>query len=353
MRSPPPGELRDRVTRPSRAPDSAEQVVTTEHARPFAGVHCETVATGTLLASLGCNLSEPTLFGLGEALGFVFLNLSSLPLPFLGGRSKPFELTQAACRNLGVACLAEETTSKAKAWTRLEAQLRSSRPVGLQLDCYYLPYFTQAPHFAGHFVAATRLVGEEVEVVDTVQQGTVQRVSRRDLEAARHARGPMSARARAYTLQGRPTAALGGAALRAMRNNARRYLTPDFSGMGACGIEKLAKSLPRWLDGPGSRSDALRLAANLMERAGTGGALFRNLYRDFLDEAASLLPAKAERIRTARDAFARSANMWTGIARLVDRCAADGRAAHLVEASALCRPIVESEVSAMQALAQL
>jgi Butirosin biosynthesis protein H, N-terminal len=52
--------------------------------QPFVGVHCETVATGTLLRATGCELSEPMLFGLGEALGFVFLNLASLPLPFLG-----------------------------------------------------------------------------------------------------------------------------------------------------------------------------------------------------------------------------------------------------------------------------
>jgi hypothetical protein len=327
--------------------------VTSHHVRPFVGVHCETVTTGTLLKAAGCDISEPMLFGLGEALGFVFLNLSSLPLPFLGGRSKPFELTQAACRNLGVACDSEETASKAKAWTRLESQLRSLRAVGLQLDCFYLPYFNDAPHFAGHFVAATRLVGEDVEVVDTVQQGTMQRVSRSDLESARHARGPMSAKARAYTLRVGSTADLGSAALAAMRGNASRYLTPDFSGMGAPGLEKLAKSLPHWLEKSKSRSDDLRLAATLMERAGTGGALFRNLYRDFLDEAATLLPAKAKSVKAARDAFASSAEMWTSIARLLDQCASDGRAEHLMEASLLCRPIAENEVSAMQVLVQL
>jgi hypothetical protein len=327
--------------------------VTSPDVRPFVGVHCETVATGTLLKAAGCDISEPMLFGLGEALGFVFLNLSSLPLPFLGGRSKPFELTQAACRNLGVACHAEETASKAKAWTQLESQLRSLRPVGLQLDCFYLPYFKHAPHFAAHFVAATRLVGEEVEVVDTVQQGIVQRVSRSDLESARHARGPMSAKARAYTLRVGPTADLGSAALSAMRSNASHYLTPDFSGMGAPGLEKLSKSLPHWLEKSKSPSDDLRLAASLMERAGTGGALFRNLYRDFLDAAATLLPAMAKSINVARDAFASSAEMWKSIARLLDQCASDGRARHLMEASLLCRAIAENEVSAMQVLAQL
>ena len=59
---------------------------------PFIGQHCETVASGTLLKAVGIDLTEPVLFGLGEALGFIMINLGSLPLPFVGGRSKPFAL---------------------------------------------------------------------------------------------------------------------------------------------------------------------------------------------------------------------------------------------------------------------
>lgn len=294
------------------------------------------------------------IFGLGEALGFVFLQLATLPLPFIGGRSKPFALTEAACRNLGVGLFAEETTSKARAWTRLEAHLRASRPVGLQLDCFYLPYFKHAPHFAGHFVAATRLIdGDDVEVVDTAQQGTTQRVTRLQLEAARHARGPMSAKARSYTVHAGPAPDLGECALVAMRSNAKRYLAPDFAGMGAPGLAKLSRSLPTWLEKARSPAEDLRLAADLMERAGTGGSLFRNLYRDFLGEAAEHVPAQASPILAARDGFARSAERWATVAQLLEQCARDGCAQHLTEASGLCRSIAEDEVAAMQILARI
>ena len=317
----------------------------------FHGVHCETVATGTLLKNLGHELSEPMLFGVGEGLGFVFLNLASLPLPFLGGRSKPFELTQAACRNLHLRLEASETSSKTKAWSTLEARLQSG-PVGLQLDCFFLPYFEHAPHFAGHFVAATRTLGDaEVEVVDTVQQGSLHRVARAALERARHARGPMSARARSYTVHGQGRLQLKSAVASALRNNALRYLTPAFSGMGAPGLTKLARSLPSWASMAKSPSD-LRLAADLMERAGTGGALFRNLYRDFLGEACTVLPRQAKRLTTARAGFARSAELWTEMARLLEQCARDGRSEHLVEAAALCRPIADAELTAMALLAE-
>ncbi len=320
---------------------------------PFVGVHCETVATGTLLRSIGCEVSEPLLLGLGEAFGFIYLNLSSMPLGFVGGRSKPFALTQTACRRLGLTCQETQTSSVAKAWQRLSEHLDDGRPVGLQLDCYYLPYFRNATHFAGHFVAATGLDDDQVDVVDTVQQGTTHRVSRSALEAARHAGGPMSAKARAYTITGEVTADLGGAVLAALRQTAVTYLTPAFAGMGAPGLAKLAKAMPQWLERSASPSEDLHLAADLMERAGTGGALFRNLYRDFLTEAAGLLPARAESILRARDGIATSATLWTTLAGLLDAGAVDGSDRHLREAASLCGPIAESEVRAMEILAAL
>ncbi len=318
-------------------------------ATPYLGVHCETTATGTLLGAVGCDLPEALLFGLGEAFGFVYLNLSSLPLGFLGGRSKPFDLTEAACRNLGLTCTSTETTSTTRSWERL-VDLLADGPVGLQLDCYYLPDFEHAPHCAGHFVAATGLDGDVVDVVDTVQQGTQQRVARDALQAARHARGPMSAKARTYTISGTATTDLGAAVLSAIKATATSYLSPAFAGIGAQGIAKVGKILPRWA---GSPAEDLRLMADLMERAGTGGALFRNLYRDFLDEAASLVPRHAPEILEARDHIATSAQGWTRIADLLERCADDGDAAHLIEAAALCGPIAEAEVAAMRILADL
>jgi Domain of unknown function (DUF4872)/Butirosin biosynthesis protein H, N-terminal len=321
---------------------------------PFVGVHCETVATGSLLKAAGVELSEPMLFGLGEGLSFVLLNLSSLPLPFVGGRPKPFELTQRLCRNLGIDCHSSETVSRPKAWQQLEVALGQRIPVGLQLDCFYLDYFEKPPHFAGHFVAAYALDGDEVKLVDTVQQGTLQIVSRASLEAARHAKGPMSSRARMYTVEvNRNVASFEGAVRTAIRANAERYLRPLFSGMGVPGIEKLAKSLPTWLQKSQSPRSDLQLASDLMERAGTGGALFRNLYRDFLTEAIDVLTQSESVITEARDRFDAAASKWTSIATHLEWAGAQGRADCLLDAANDCREIAAIELSAMQILAGL
>ena len=319
--------------------------------QPFVGQHCETVATGSLLQAAGIQLSEPWLFGLGEGLGFIFIKLSSLPLPFVGGRAKPFALTEALCRNLELECSVTETTSRAKAWTALEAPWQAGQPVGLQLDCFHLEYFSRPVHFAGHFVAAHGFDQRDVLLVDTAQQGSLQRTSRASLEKARFAKGPMAAKARAWTIpKAKRAPVLDEAIRKAIRANAKQYLTPAFKGASYLGIGKLAESLPRWLEIAKRPEDDLGLAALLMERAGTGGSLFRNFYRDFLGEAREHLAGARAKLGEARGLFADSAREWAAIAAAVESSGRTGEAAPLEDAAQRCRRIAEFEVTAMRLL---
>lgn len=322
---------------------------------PFVGQHCETVATGSLLGAVGVKLTEPMLFGVGQGLGFIFLNLSSLPLPFVGGRTRPFALTTALCANLGIECAAEETTSRAKAWCALEEHLRNDQPVGLQLDCFHLEYFSNPVHFAGHFVAAYGFDDSDVLLVDTAQQGSTQRASRRNLEAARFAKGPMAAKARSWTISPPKKAWNPGSILRkaipaALVANARDYLAPGFKGASYLGIRKLAASLPGWLELAKNPARDLSLVALLMEKAGTGGALFRNFYRDFLLEAREYLGARPA-LRKAHELFAQSAAEWSAVAGLVASAARSSDAGSLREAAQSCLRIADAEMAAMTALA--
>ncbi|MBC8027950.1 MAG: BtrH N-terminal domain-containing protein [Steroidobacteraceae bacterium] len=321
--------------------------------KPFVGQHCETVATGSLLGAAGIQLSEPMLFGLGEGLGFIFINLSSLPLPFVGGRVKPFALTASLCKNLGLTCKAVETSSKTKAWVTLESSLREGRPVGLQLDCFHLEYFSRPIHFAGHFVAAHGFDQKDVLLVDTAAQGSAQRASRQNVEAARFAKGPMAAKARSWTIAA-PTRALdlAKATRSAIRANARDYLTPAFKGASHLGIRKLAESLPSWFEIAKNPEGDLALAAMLMEKAGTGGSLFRNFYRDFLLEARDQLGATPE-LKRAHGLFAESAAEWAAVAASIESAGRKADAAPLRDAASHCHRIAEIEVEAMRLLAKI
>jgi hypothetical protein len=329
-----------------------QAAITVPGFEPYIGQHCETVATGSLLRAAGVHLSEPMLFGLGAGLGFIYINLSSLPLPFVGGRVKPFALTSALCANLGVSCVAFETSSKAKAWTTLERSLREGQPVGLQLDCFHLGYFSNAVHFAGHFVAAYGFDASDVWLVDTAQQGSTQRAARQSVEAARFERGPMAARARSWTIvAAKKPVDLTGALRRAILANARDYLAPPFKGASYFGIRKLAASLPTWLALAKNPATDLALSALLMEKAGTGGALFRNFYRDFLLEARDHLGAKPA-LKRAHALFAESADEWTAVATLI-HAARNGEAQPLNDAAARCLRIADLEVEAMKQLVTL
>jgi hypothetical protein len=223
--------------------------------------------------------------------------------------------------------------------------------VGLQLDCFHLEYFSKPIHFAGHFVAAYGCDEREVYVVDTEVQGSTQRTSRRNLEAARFEKGPMSARARSWTIA--PPSRdpdLGKAVSRAIRANARAYLSPQFKGASYLGIGKLADSLPKWFEIARDPAKDFELCALLMEKAGTGGSLFRNFYRDFLGEAREHVGASPS-LKRAHAAFSQSAEEWAAVAALIAAGGRTAEAAPLHAAAARCRRIAELEVDGMQQLA--
>ena len=73
-----------------------------ENINPFCGENCEVAAIGNLLKHNGISLSEPMLFGIGEALGFLFWDSKQLGYPIFLGRCKQDVLTENIVRSLGI-----------------------------------------------------------------------------------------------------------------------------------------------------------------------------------------------------------------------------------------------------------
>ncbi|WP_219844639.1 MULTISPECIES: BtrH N-terminal domain-containing protein [Microbacterium] len=323
------------------------------------GLHCETTALGVLLERAGLSLSEAMLFGLGSGLSFIYWDSARQELPFLGGRVKPFELTQNLTSRLGIELRVEETTSPRKAWDRLRAQIDQGKPVGLQLDSHDLEYFGSRVHFAGHVVAMYGYDHDRAYLVDTAQQGGEVSTSLESLARARAARGPMSARHRAFVVDV-PTAAARPERIResivpAITACAEEFLAPPIANLGNRGILTTATRVPTWLDRVDDPARDLPVIAMLMERAGTGGALFRNMYRDFLAESAELVAheAHADVIRESVARFAESALLWTRVSESIARAGETQDAESLVEAAEMLRRIAEIETAAMTRLASL
>ncbi|MFE6614276.1 BtrH N-terminal domain-containing protein [Amycolatopsis sp. NPDC057786] len=314
------------------------------------GEHCETSTLGVLLRHAGIELSEPMLFGLGESLGFIYWDGKNLPFPFLGGRSKPVEITRKLTDRLGLLLRVKETTSARTAWRNVAEEIDAGVPVGLQLDSYHLEYFTSKVHFGGHFAALYGYDDERAFLVDTAQQGGSVSTSLESLERARGEKGPMTGKNRSFTIGvDAPPVPLTDAIRTAVLANAAEFLDPPIANLGYRGIGKAAVQVRKWLERSNDPARDLPQAAVLMERAGTGGALFRRIYRDFLEEAAALVDDAG--LRTAYEKYREITPLWTEVADLFTRAGETGDAGKLHDASALLSELARLEQEAMTALA--
>jgi hypothetical protein len=320
--------------------------------KPFNGQHCETTATGSLLNHLGIELSEPMLFGLGEGLGFIFWNMKIMDFPFIGGRIKPDELTKNLARNLNLKLEVKETSSIKTAWENIKNNLDKNIAVGLKLDCYHLDYFTNKIHFAGHYVAMYGYDNDFAYLIDTKSQGGKVKTSLKNLELARSETGPMSSKNLSYTIQDlKKGFDLKKAIVIAIKNNAKDYLNPPIKNIGYKGILKASEEIKKWFKNSKDIPGDFKTTAMLMEKAGTGGAIFRNLYRDFLKESYGLL--KIEKLNEAYKMFAEIAILWTRVANLFEKTAETKNIEYINQASEILVDLSKKEKTAMELLLKI
>lgn len=323
-----------------------------ENIKPFDGQHCETTATGTLLRQIGIELSEPMLFGLGEGLGFIFWNMKSMNFPFIGGRVKPDVLTENIARNLNIELTVKETSSTQKAWNNVKKLIDDGQAVGLKLDCFHLQYFSQPFHFAGHYTALYGYDNENVFLVDTKQQGGQVKTSLKSLALARAEKGPMSSKNLYYTLRKTDKRIdLQTAIITAIKNNATEHINPPITNIGYKGIYKTSSEIVKWFKTSKDIENDFKTSAMLMEKAGTGGALFRNLYRDFLKESYELL--KLEKIKTGHEAFVEIADLWSSVSQLFEIVSQTKDFKYIQQASEILKTISDKEKKTMEILATI
>lgn len=320
--------------------------------KPFKGQHCETTATGNLIKNLDINISEPMMFGLGEGLGFIYWDMPKLmDFPFLGGRNKPDELTKNLCKNLGLSLNVRETSSIKTAWDNVKSNVDAGIPVGLKLDSYYLDYFTNKIHFAGHYVAMYGYDDTYAYLVDTKQQGSTVKTTLKNLELARNEKGPMSSKNLSYTIaKNSDLPDLKDIIPTAIRNNALDFLNPPIKNIGYKGIDKSGQMVKKWFE-RSSDKDQIVLAATLMEKGGTGGALFRNMYRDFLKESLAYISSKD--LEKGFNMYSKIAPMWNKVSGLIEKSGQTLEQKYLNEASGILSEISKLEQEAMELLSKI
>jgi hypothetical protein len=259
--------------------------------------HCVTGSMRHVYVYNSHDISEDMLLGLGAGVSFIYWHQKGT-VPFIGGRGTPKpSMEEIAGQRTGVRIEPHTTSSARKARKTLLEMLDAGRPVMIQCDMGFLPYFDfggSEYHFGGHAVVVCGYDPATEQVLIADRDEELHPVSMEDLEKARGSTyKPFPPRNRWYTFdfgdKRQPTAE---EVRQAIMEQARPMLEPPISNIGVKGIRKAARMVPRWPDSLGA--DELRWAlfnAYIFINAvgGTGGGTFRYMFGRFLGEAAGIV----------------------------------------------------------------
>lgn len=267
------------------------------------GLHCASSAIRNVLAFHGIQLNEATVIGLGRAPGLFYQVINNRPSRLIHTRSLTLE--DNFFRAAGLPFQWRETEDAAEATRQAKLSVDRGLPVLIQTDIAYLPYFNTDQHFPGHAVVICGYNEEEGEfyVSDTLHP-EILAVKIPDMEKARSAAfSHIKLKNRAFVLNDVSGFHIDEAVI---RGTIRRWAEENLNGIpglpfayGVGALETLIRDLPDW----GKAEDwqwSARFTYQVIERRGTGGAGFRTLYRQFLEEQEAEYPV-LQRISLSRD----------------------------------------------------
>lgn len=265
------------------------------------GEHCESTSMRDVLEYIGLKFSEAMIYGLDATFGFSFFksqNGSGLPF-FVGGKQGTITKDSLACRLLGVNIIEEQFQSAEQCWERSKQLLIDGKPLLIRIEMAYLPYvdLPQGEYFGGHIMSLVGFDEKNAYLYERDIQDPV-KLSIDILKKARNSKEDkwFPPRNTHYILDKRPKRPPFSAACKlALQQTAKNMLAASTNFIGLQGMKNFVNSISNWtemLQGTLSREGkifskaqiTLELLYGYMEEFGTGGAVFRNLFGDFLDE---------------------------------------------------------------------
>lgn len=318
------------------------------------GGHCGSGALRDLLewAGLGWGHeppSEPLVFGLGGALAFFHVRMPGLQPPvYLVGRD--IDLERDLCDRLGIATERRQTDDPQQGWQWVVDELDRGHPVMVQADIAHLPYLRVRLANTRHDIV---IIGYDPStqtalVVDNDRE-QVQEVALADLAVARastgfpdpvrHATWPMRFPDRLPELLSVARPAARAAADRMLNGSGplpASLAAPDDGvlGVGVAGVAGFVDDLAAWPErmDDDQRRQAVAALRVFIDKAGTGGGLFRRLQAGFCADVARLTGSTP--FATAAAAYERCAATWSHLAA-VSAVAGDDHAAVIRAAHSL------------------
>ncbi len=274
-----------------------------EDFKHLTGSNCQLSSLRKVLTYNGIEISEPMLLGLSSGLGFFYYYIKRMPFPMVLGLSvKNVEVFERILSRLGGSVCITETTSSKIARDNLVQVLEKGQPAITFVDFAYLPFFfaegTPIPNEeAGHFGAHTIVtygIDEKKNIAYVSDRYAYPHIMKyTELSEARGSKfAPFPSKNKLIELKiPKKINELKMVIPKAIKENINFMYAPPIRNMGLPGFQKWRKMLPTWATDFDDNSLLFGLTSVFiyMETGGTGGAMFRVLYRDFLKEAGELL----------------------------------------------------------------
>ncbi len=288
------------------------------------GKNCQTSAMMRLMHHLGYEISEPMLVGISAGMGFIYWFMKMMPYPIVGGMNRadcrkfPGILGKAA-RRLGGDFDSILTKSVKKAHIFLKETLKRNQPGLVCVDMAYLDHLLtgEDDHFGEHnFLVYGIDEPDDLAYISDRFHGT----TTMPLTQLQKARASTFVPFPAMNQMVRFTfpevlTPLENIIPSAIKENADALLNPPISNVGVKGIAKWSKELvkyPNLIPDPKALAHALMMHYIYIETGGSGGALFRQIFADFLREAAELM--NHDGMLKASGKFQDIAVMWREVA---------------------------------------
>jgi hypothetical protein len=322
------------------------------------GVHCESSTMRDMFEYYGFPMTEARAFGLDGTMGFGFFDysenftggdLANLPI-FVGGKQDTINPKSLACKLLGIQLRKQSFTNADRGWEETKRFIKEDTPLMLQVDLGFLDYMIQDDedfHFGGHFINIGGY--DETKGVAYIGESDIQgfqEVKIEDLKRARSSEyGPsfMHPQNTQYSMSVRPDGKhppLNAGLKLSIKKVVDHMLRPSMSNNGIQGLKNFAESILNWdekleriVKNSSNEKEICfaRLTFDLIhayiEEWGTGGALFRNLYKEFLEEIVedenilegphAWTKSEINIIKENLPILAESAHMWTEFAKIL------------------------------------
>jgi len=288
------------------------------------GKNCQTSAMVRLMHHLGQDISEPMLVGISAGMGFIYWFMKNLPYPIVGGMNRadcrqfPGILGKAAKR-LGGDYESILTKNVKKAHLFLKETLQQNQPALVCVDMAYLNHLLtgEDDHFGEHnFLVYGIDEPDDLAYISDRFEGTLT-MSLKQLQKARASEYrpfPAMNQMVRFSFPSKLTS-LKELIPAAIRENVDALLNPPISNIGVKGIRKWSVELGKYsklIPNARNLAHALVMHYIYIETGGSGGAIFRQIYRDFLEEAGHIM--QNDGLLKAAEQFREIVSLWREIA---------------------------------------